>query len=76
MSCKRPLPGQKQNLLFYLNIQPSEKRQMDQPTVYLSMKYEEGLQEPDRDSTQHIARGDDHRVRTSSHVSTRTRTVQ
>ncbi len=26
--------------------------------------------------TQHIARGDDHRVRTSSHVSTRTRKVQ
>ncbi len=37
---------------------------------------EEGLQEPDRDGTQHIARGDDHRIRTSSHVSTRTRTVQ
>ncbi len=36
----------------------------------------EGLQEPDRDGTQHIARGDDHRVRTSSHVSTRTRKVQ
>ncbi len=35
MSRKRPLPGQKQNLLFYLNNQPSEKRQMDQPTVYL-----------------------------------------
>ncbi len=35
MSRKRPLPGQKRNLLFYLNIQPSEKRQMDQPTVYL-----------------------------------------
>ncbi len=37
---------------------------------------EEGLQEPGRDGTQHIARGDDHRVRTSSHVSTRTRKVQ
>ncbi len=33
---------------------------------------EEGLQEPDRDGMQHIARGDDHRVRTSSHESTRT----
>ncbi len=36
---------------------------------------EEGLQEPDRDGTQHIA-GGDHRVSTSSHVSTRTRKVQ
>ncbi len=35
MAHKRPLPGQKRNLLFYLNNQPSEKRQMDQPTVYL-----------------------------------------
>ncbi len=37
---------------------------------------EEGLQEPDRDGTQHIARDDDHRVRTASHVSTRTQKVQ
>ncbi len=37
---------------------------------------EEGLQEPDRDGTQHIARDDNHRVRTSSHISTRTRKVQ
>ncbi len=37
---------------------------------------EEGLQEPDRDGTQHIARDDDHRVRTASHVPTRTRKVQ
>ncbi len=37
---------------------------------------EEGLQEPDRDGTQHIARDDDHCVRTSSHISTRTRKVQ
>ncbi len=32
---------------------------------------EEGLQDPDRDSTQHIAHDDDHRVRTASHVPTR-----
>ncbi len=37
---------------------------------------EEGLQEPDRDGMQHIARDDDHRVRTASHVPTRTRKVQ
>ncbi len=37
---------------------------------------EKGLQEPDRDGTQHIARDDDHRVRTASHVPTRTRKVQ
>ncbi len=37
---------------------------------------EERLQEPDRDGTQHIARDDDHRVRTTFHVSTRTRKVQ
>ncbi len=37
---------------------------------------EEGLQEPDRDGTQHIVRDDGHRVRTASHVSTRTRKVQ
>ncbi len=36
----------------------------------------EGLQDPDRDGTQHIARNDDHRVRTASNVSTRTRKVQ
>uniref|UniRef100_A0A9J8A8K3 Uncharacterized protein n=1 Tax=Cyprinus carpio carpio TaxID=630221 RepID=A0A9J8A8K3_CYPCA len=33
---------------------------------------EEGLQEPDRDGSQHDAPGDDHRVRTTAHVSTRT----
>ncbi len=38
------------------------------------LKAEEGLQEPDRDGMQHIAR--DHHVRTSSHVSKRTRKVQ
>ncbi len=32
----------------------------------------EGHLEPDRDGMQHIARDDDHRVRTSSQVSTRT----
>ncbi len=37
---------------------------------------EEGFQELDRDGTQHIARDDDHRVRTSSHVWTRTQRVQ
>ncbi len=37
---------------------------------------EEGLQEPYRDGTQHIARDDDHLVRTASHVSTRTQKVQ
>ncbi len=37
---------------------------------------EEGLQELDRDGTQHIARDDDHRVRTYSHVWTRTQKVQ
>ncbi len=44
--------------------------------VSVQIPAQEGLQEPDRDGTQHIARGDDHRVRTSSHVSTRTRKVQ
>ncbi len=34
------------------------------------------FQEPERDGTQHIARDDDHRVRTSSPISTRTRKVQ
>ncbi len=33
---------------------------------------EEGLQEPDRDGTQHIARDNDHHVRTFSHILTRT----
>ncbi len=37
---------------------------------------EEGLQESDRDGMQHIACDDDHRVRTSSYISTRTQTVQ
>ncbi|XP_050953629.1 uncharacterized protein LOC127155467 [Labeo rohita] len=31
---------------------------------------EEGLQQPDRDCSQHVARNEDHRVRTASHVST------
>ncbi len=38
MSRKRPLPGQKRNLLFYLNNHPSEKRQMDQLTVLINQK--------------------------------------
>ncbi len=36
----------------------------------------EGLLEPDRDGTQHVVRDDNHHIRTSSHISTRTRTVQ
>ncbi|XP_050966677.1 uncharacterized protein LOC127165809 isoform X4 [Labeo rohita] len=31
---------------------------------------EEGLQQPDRDGSQHVAHNEDHRVRTASHVST------
>ncbi len=42
MSRKRPLPGQKRNLLFYLNNQPSEKRQMDQPTAGVSARVKGG----------------------------------
>ncbi len=45
-------------------------------TKLWQLETKEGLQERDRDGTQHIACGDNHCIRTSSHVSIRTRKVQ